>query len=79
MKDASAIEAVKRSHTPTLFIHGKEDAMIAVSMAGQLYEAAACEKELLLVEGAGHAQSQDKDPEQYFGTIRQFLQSYTRK
>lgn len=39
-------------------------------------DAATCEKELLLVEGAGHAQSQDKDPDGYYGAISQFLGKY---
>ena len=74
LKDASAINAVKRSNTPTLFIHGDADAMISVEMTKELYEAATCRKELLIVEGAGHAQSQDKDPDTYYGTIRAFLE-----
>lgn len=39
-------------------------------------DAATREKELLLVEGAGHAQSQDKDPDGYYGAISQFLGKY---
>lgn len=74
LKDASAINAVKRSDTPTLFIHGDKDAMIDVKMMAELYEAAACEKEWLIVEGAGHAQSQDKSPEDYYGAILRFLE-----
>lgn len=73
LKDASALEAVKKSKTPTLFIHGDSDAMISVQMSKELYEAASCEKELLIVEGAGHGQAQEKDPEAYFGTIHDFL------
>lgn len=73
LKKASAVNGVKQSSTPTLFIHGDRDAMIDVSMAYELYEAASCEKELLIVEGAGHAQSQDKDPEGYYGAIAEFL------
>lgn len=74
LKDASALKAVEKSKTPTLFIHGDQDEMIHVEMARELYKAAACEKkELLIVKGAGHAQSQDKDPEGYFGTIEDFL------
>ncbi|MCH5257044.1 MAG: alpha/beta hydrolase [Lachnospiraceae bacterium] len=75
LKDASAINAVKKSDTPTLFIHGDADAMISVEMTKQLYDAANCPKELLIVEGAGHAQSQDKDPDTYYGTIRAFLET----
>lgn len=73
LKDASALEAVKKSRTPTLFIHGDSDAMISVQMSRELYAAAGCKKELLIVKGAGHGQAQEKDPETYFGTIRDFL------
>ena len=72
LKKASAINAVKNSSTPTLFIHGTEDAMIPVSHAYELYDAAACEKELYIVENAGHGQTQDVDPEAYFDTIAEF-------
>ena len=72
--DASAIDAVRRSHTPTLFIHGSDDRMISADMSRELYAAEACsEKELLIVDGAGHAQSQDKDAKQYYGHIFDFL------
>ncbi len=77
LKDASAIEAVRKSRIPTLFIHGDEDAMISVQMAKDLFEAASCPKELLIVEGAGHAQSQDKDPDTYYGRIEDFLERYS--
>lgn len=73
LKDASAINAVRKSSTPTLFIHGDADALISVQMTQELYEAASCQKELLIVEGAGHAQAQDKDPDAYYGTIKAFL------
>ena len=73
LRDASALLAVEKSNTPILFIHGDADAMIPVWMSEELYDAAACEKELLIVEGAGHAQTQDKDPDAYYGTIRTFL------
>lgn len=73
LKNASAINAVQRSNTPTLFIHGDADAMISVDMTKELYEAAACRKKLLIIEGAGHAQSQDKEPDTYYGTIETFL------
>lgn len=73
LKDASAIEAVAKSNVPILFIHGEDDAMINVQMTKDLYEAAACRKELLIVEDAGHAQAQDKEPEIYYGAIREFL------
>lgn len=74
--DASALDAVKRSTTPTLFIHGSSDAMISVRMSEDLYEQAACPKTLLIVDGAGHAQAQDKDPDTYYSAIKAFIQQY---
>ncbi len=74
--DASALNAVQQSSTPTLFIHGASDAMISAQMSRDLYDAATCPKELLIVEGAGHAQAQDKDPDAYYGAIREFLDNY---
>lgn len=76
LKDASPVRAVAESGVPTLFIHGDEDRMIDVNMSYELFEAAACEKELFIVEGAGHAQAQDKDPDVYFGKISGFLGRY---
>jgi hypothetical protein len=73
LKKASPIDAVAKSTIPTLFIHGDADAMIDVSQAYELYENASCEKELLIVEGAGHAQAADKDPDGYWGAIEKFL------
>lgn len=78
LRDASPLRAVAGSRVPTLFIHGNEDRMIDVGMSYELYEAAPCEKELFIVEGAGHAQAQDKDPEAYYGRIGAFLDRYLK-
>lgn len=78
LRDASPLRAVSESSVPTLFIHGDEDRMIDVAMSYELFEAAACEKELFIVEGAGHAQAQDKDPDDYYGRIDAFLKRYLR-
>lgn len=74
LKETSPLKAVSSSRIPTLFIHGKEDRMIPVSMCRQLYDAAACEKEIMIVDGAGHAQAADKDPAQYFEEVEKFLE-----
>ena len=76
IRKASAIDAVKKTNLPILFIHGDQDAFIPIEMAEELYDAANGEKELLVVEGAGHAQSQDKDPQGYYGTVFSFLGKY---
>lgn len=74
LKEASALKEVKKSKLPILFIHGSEDSFIPVEMAEELYRAADTRKELLVVEGAGHAQSSDKDPKKYYDTVFSFLE-----
>lgn len=76
LKEASALDGIQNSKVPVLIIHGTEDEMISVNMAYELYEHAACEKELLIVEGAGHAQACSKDPDRYYETIFTFLNRY---
>ncbi|MEQ3363232.1 alpha/beta hydrolase [Raoultibacter massiliensis] len=75
IKHASALEQVKKSITPTLFIHGSSDGFIPASMARELFEACrAPEKRLLVVAGAGHALSAQTDPSLYFDTVFDFLE-----
>jgi len=74
LKETSPLNAVSSSRIPTFFIHGKEDRMIPVSMCRELYDAAACGKEIMIVEGAGHAQAADKDPARYFEEVEKFLE-----
>lgn len=52
--EASALEQIKKNKLPILFIHGAEDWFVPVSMVYELYEACPSEKELYIVEGAGH-------------------------
>ena len=73
LKETSPLKAVAMSKVPTFFIHGKEDKMIPVKMCLELYNAAACEKEIMIVDGAGHAQSAEKDPVRYFEEVEKFL------
>ena len=76
LKETSPLNAVEKSHVPTLFIHGREDRMIPFNMCRQLYDAAACDKEIMIVDGAGHAQAVDRDPIGYWITIEHFLEKY---
>lgn len=51
---ASVREAVSAARVPILFIHGQADQLVPCSMAREMYEACAGEKELITVPGAGH-------------------------
>lgn len=76
LRDVSPLEAVERSKTPTLFIHGVKDELVPSSMMGKLYQAAKCPKSFLWVPNAGHAVSLGTDPELYWSTVDTFVSSY---
>lgn len=73
---ASALEQVKKSRLPILFIHGEADDFVPVSMVYRLYDQAGGPKELLTVPGAGHGLSNYVDPKAYYGKVFSFLKSY---
>ena len=73
---AAPVEAVGRSETPTLFIHGGSDNFVPASMMDALYQAARCPKRFLRVPGAGHAASVDTDEALYWTAVADFLREY---
>lgn len=73
MEDASALEGVKNSNTPILFIHGTEDTTVPVEDVYRLYEAAACPKDLYIVEGAGHGEALWMDESEYWKRVFVFI------
>ncbi len=74
--EASAVEQVEKSVTPTLFIHGDADTFVPFWMLEPLYEAAACEKEKLVIPGAGHGGAASADPELYWGMVDTFIDKH---
>jgi len=75
-EEASALEQVRKSRTPTLFIHGGSDAFVPTEMVHRLYDACAAEKGIWVVPGAGHAVSFSVDREGYVSRVRSFLERY---
>lgn len=76
--EASAVEQVKKATVPILFIHGNEDTFVPFKMVYELYEACASEKELLVVEGAGHGEALLKNYDGYRETVRAFIGRYVQ-
>ena len=76
LKEASAVKQVKKSKTPTLFIHGDCDSVVPLWMSYTLYKNAACEKERLVVPGATHAASGYVYPDIYWAAITEFINKY---
>lgn len=70
------IAFVKTSMTPTMFIHGKADTFVPFSMYKQLFEAANCEKESLVIKDAGHIRSNIVDNRLYWNTVDNFIKKH---
>ena len=77
-KEASTINQVKKSKTPTLFIHGDQDDFVPTYMVYELYNACAAPKDLLIVEGAKHAESFYVNKDLYESTITEFMSHYVK-
>ena len=73
IKEASALEQVKKATVPILFIHGDNDDFVPEYMCEKLYEAANCKKDKLIIHSAGHTESRYKEPETYYNKIFEFL------
>ena len=67
------IEAVRRSVTPTVFLHGTADDFVPFSMMDRLYDACAAPKAKQAIEGADHAHAVYTDPALYWKTVDNFL------
>jgi len=74
--EGDVVKQVKKSTKPMLFIHGAADDYVPTAMVEDVYNAAKGPKEKLLVAGAGHARSLEKDPLLYWGTIEKFTIKY---
>ena len=73
-KEASAVEQLKKTALPVLFIHGEEDTFVPYYMLDLVYDACAGpEKERLSVPGAAHGEASWEDPELYWSTVKAFL------
>ena len=75
IKEASAVEQVKKAYVPILFIHGDRDDFVPEYMCEELYEVANCKKDKLIIHNAGHTESKYKEPEAYYNKIFEFLEN----
>jgi len=74
-KEVSPITAIKDNKVPICFIHGAADDFIDPVNGQRMYDAANCQKEIHLFEGAGHALSYQTDSDKYFEVLSNFIHS----
>jgi fermentation-respiration switch protein FrsA (DUF1100 family) len=77
-KAASSIKQVKKSVTPTLFIHGGNDTFVPTAMVYRNYGAASCPRDILIVKDAEHAMAKNQDPDLYWGKVFEFISKYEK-
>ena len=75
-KEASAVEQLKKSKTPTLFMHGDADEFVPFEFLDKVYDACAAPKEKYVIHGAEHAVSSHWFHEEYWNRVDQFLAEY---
>lgn len=75
-KEASAIEQLKKSKTPTIFIHGDKDTFVPYEMLDRVYEACSSEKEKITIPDSPHARNACVDPELYWNSVIEFINKY---
>ena len=76
LRAAAPIEAVGRSRTPTLFVHGTEDRFVPIQMTYDNYLSCAAPRYLVVVPGATHAMSYAVEPETCQRAMLSFWQTY---
>lgn len=76
--DGNTIEQVKKSHTPTLFIHCKDDSYIPFSMVIRLYNSLNAPKDLYGVTGGEHVLAYFCNPKEYMNHVKEFLDKYVK-
>lgn len=72
----SSVEAVKRSKTPLLIIHGEADSFVPCYMSHEIYDACVSPKQLLTIAGADHAVSAFADSTAYERAVNGWINKY---
>jgi len=74
IQDADAESALRKCRVPVLFIHGTADEFVPPSQAIRNYHACASKyKDILWIDGAGHACSMYQDPQKYQMAVSDFF------
>ena len=72
LEETSPIEAVARSKTPIVFIHGDKDDFVPHSMSVDCFNATKAQKKMVTIEGAGHGLAYPVGPKKYVESLHDF-------
>ncbi|OMF37125.1 alpha/beta hydrolase [Paenibacillus sp. FSL H8-0548] len=77
-QEASALKQLEKNKLPTLFIHGSDDSFVPTEMVWRLYEACKADKEIFIVDGAGHGMAYLVDKTSYEQKVTAFIGHYVQ-
>ena len=72
LEEVTPLEAVAKSKTPIVFLHGDTDDFVPHSMSVDCYNACQTTKKLITIEGAGHGLAFPLNPQKYVEGLREF-------
>lgn len=78
VEETSAVDAMTRAKVPILFIHGLDDDFVPCDMSRKNYDACVSDKQILLVEKAGHGMSYYVDMKKTEEAVFAFLDKIMR-
>lgn len=79
LKEASTPEALRATTLPVLLLHGKSDTFVPYTMSQAAYDACGAQKQLVLVDEAGHGYSYLVDRPRVQAAIAAFIGSQITK
>lgn len=79
LKEKDSRKTLANNCIPIIMVHGKNDDFVPCTMTEDGFAACTGEKEVLLVDGAGHGLSFLIDREKYISTITRFLEKHFTK
>lgn len=74
LKDMRPVDALGENTVPVLFLHGAEDSFILPENSERMAQRTRGYSEVVVIQGAGHAESILKDPGTYRQAVEKFLE-----
>lgn len=72
LEETTPIEAVAKSKTPIVFIHGDNDDFVPHSMSVECFNICQSPKKMVTIEGAGHGLAYPQNPQKYVDSLKAF-------
>jgi fermentation-respiration switch protein FrsA (DUF1100 family) len=67
------LSKIQNIRCPLLVVHGTKDEILPFSMGREIFDQASTQKSFVAIEGGGHNNLSQVDPEKYWGAIAKFI------